>query len=264
MSPRFRPRMADLPASFRLDGRVALVTGASKGIGEAMARALAAAGAHVVVTSRKREAVEAVAESIREAGGQATGRALHVGRLDELAGAVGEIAAESGGLHVLINNAAANPVYGPVEDTDEAAYDKIMDVNVKGPFLLSQAALPHLSRDGGSILNVSSIGGVKPETGLGIYSVSKAALISLTDVMAKEWGRHGVRANAICPGLIQTAFSEALWGDEKTRERFTRHLPAGRVGQPEDLAGLTVFLASDASAYCTGATFTVDGGYLVA
>ena len=256
--------MAALPDSFRLDGRVALVTGASKGIGESMARALAAAGAHVVVTSRSQEAVDAVAESIRQSGGQATGRALHVGRLDALADAVGEIAAELGGLHVLVNNAATNPVYGPVEDTDEAAFDKIMDVNVKGPFLLAQAALPHMKGRGGSVINVSSIGGRKPEEGLGIYSVSKAALISMTEVMGKEWGRHGVRANAICPGLIKTKFSQALWADDATRDRFTRHLPAGRIGEPEDLDGLTVFLASDASAYCTGSVFTVDGGYLVA
>ena len=256
--------MAALPDSFRLDGRVALVTGASKGIGESMARALAAAGAHVVVTSRNQESVDAVAESIRQSGGQATGRALHVGRLDALADAVGEIAGELGGLHVLVNNAATNPVYGPVEETDEAAFDKIMDVNVKGPFLLAQAALPHMKESGGSVINVSSIGGRKPEEGLGIYSVSKAALISMTEVMGKEWGRHGVRANAICPGLIKTKFSQALWADDKTRDRFTRHLPAGRIGEPEDLDGLTVFLASDASAYCTGAVFTVDGGYLVA
>ena len=256
--------MPALPDAFRLDGKVALVTGASKGIGEAMAHALAQAGAHVVVTSRRQEAVEAVAADIRAAGGQATGRALHVGKLDELAPAVDAIAEAHGGLHVLVNNAAANPAYGPVEDTPEEAYDKIMEVNVKGPFLLAQAALPHLKKEGGSIINVSSIGGRKPEQGLGIYSVSKAALLSLTEVMGKEWGRHGVRANAICPGLIQTKFSEALWADDKTRERFVRHLPAGRVGQPEDLAGLTTFLASDASAYCTGATFTVDGGYLVA
>lgn len=257
--------MPDLPDTFRLDGRVALLTGASRGIGEAMARALAAAGAHVVVTSRRQESVEAVAASIRETGGQATGRALHVGHADELAEAVGEIAAAHGGLHILVNNAATNPVYGPVEDTDAGAFDKIMEVNVKGPFLLAQAALPHMAEaGGGSIVNVSSIGGVKPETGLGIYSVSKAALISLTQVMAKEWGRHGVRANVICPGLIQTQFSEALWTDEKTLDRFTRHLPAGRIGVPEDFAGLAVFLASDASAYCTGGTFTADGGYLVA
>ncbi len=256
--------MAALPDSFRLDGRVALVTGASKGIGESMARALAHAGAHVVVTSRSQESVDAVAESIRQSGGQATGRALHVGKLDELADAVGEIAGELGGLHVLVNNAATNPVYGPVEETDEAAFDKIMDVNVKGPFLLAQAALPHMKEGGGSVINVSSIGGRKPEEGLGIYSVSKAALISMTEVMGKEWGRHGVRANAICPGLIKTKFSQALWADDKTRDRFTRHLPAGRIGEPEDLDGLTVFLASDASAYCTGSVFTVDGGYLVA
>ena len=256
--------MSALPDSFRLDGRVALVTGASRGIGEAMARALAEAGAHVVVTSRKAESVEAVAESIRQSGGQATGRALHVGRADELAEAVHQIAEAHGGLHVLVNNAATNPVYGPVEDTDEAAFDQIMGVNVKGPFLLAQAALPHLADEGGSVINVSSIGGVKPEAGLGIYSVSKAALVSLTQVMAKEWGPKGVRANAVCPGLIQTRFSQALWDDERTLDRFTRHLPAGRIGVPEDLAGLAVFLASDASAYCTGGVFTADGGYLVA
>ena len=256
--------MPDFSDAFRLDGKVALITGASKGIGEAMAHALAQAGAHVLVTSRRQEAVDAVAQSIREAGGQATGHALHVGKLDQLAPAVQALAEEHGGLHILVNNAATNPVYGPVQDTPEAAYDKIMEVNVKGPFLLAQAALPHLRKSGGSIINVSSIGGVKPESGLGIYSVSKAALISLTQVMAKEWGPHGVRANVICPGLIQTKFSEALWADDTTRERFTRHLPLGRVGQPEELAGLTAFLASDASAYCTGSTFTVDGGFLIA
>ena len=256
--------MARLPDSFRLDGRVALVTGASRGIGEAMAWALAEAGAHVVVTSRRQASVEAVAERIRQAGGQATGRVLHVGHADSLAEAVGAIASERGGLHILVNNAATNPVYGPVEHTDAAAFDQILGVNVKGPFLLAQAALPHLAAEGGSILNVSSIGGVKPEAGLGIYSVSKAALISLTQVMATEWGARGVRANVICPGLIQTQFSQALWSDDRTRERFTRGLPAGRIGVPEDLAGLAVFLASDASAYCTGGVFTVDGGYLVA
>ncbi|WP_412063652.1 SDR family NAD(P)-dependent oxidoreductase [Rubrivirga sp. IMCC45206] len=256
--------MPALPDSFRLDSRVALVTGASRGIGEAMARALADAGAHVVVASRRQEAVDAVAASIRAAGGQATGRALHVGRADEIAEAVSEIADTHGGLHVLVNNAATSPVYGPVEETDERAFDQIMGVNLKGPFLLAQAALPYLSVSGGSILNVSSIGGVTPETGVGIYSVSKAALISLTQVMAKEWGRHGVRANAICPGLIQTQLSQPMWADEKTLARFTRGVPAGRIGVPEDLAGLAVFLASDASAYCTGGVFTVDGGYLVA
>lgn len=256
--------MPALPDTFRLDGRVALVTGASRGIGEAMARALAAAGAHVVVASRRQEAVDAVTASIREAGGQATGRALHVGRPDEIEGAVAEIAEAHGGLHVLVNNAATSPVYGPVEESDARAFDQIMGVNLKGPFLLARAALPHLSADGGSILNVSSIGGVKPETGLGLYSVSKAALLSLTQVMAAEWSRHGVRANAICPGLIRTQLSEPLWADERTLGRFTRGLPAGRIGVPEDLAGLAVFLASDASAYCTGGVFTADGGYLVA
>ena len=256
-------KASDLFASFRLDGRVALVTGASKGIGEAMARALAAAGAHVVVSSRSQEAVDAVAASIRADGGEATGRAIHVGRTSELAGHIEAIADALGRLDVLVNNAATNPVYGPIEATPLSAFDKIFEVNVKGPFALATAALPFLREGGGSVINVSSVGGARPEPGLGVYSASKAALVSLTQAMAREWGPHGVRVNAICPGLIKTTFSEALWRDEAMRRRIEHDLPLRRIGTSADLAGLALFLASDASAYCTGGVFTADGGFLL-
>ena len=254
---------SSLPASFRLDGKVALVTGASRGIGEVIARALAEAGAHVVVSSRRAESVEAVAASIRQLGGSASARAIHMGALGELAPAADAIVAEHGRLDVLVNNAASSPVFGPVEDTPMSAVDKILDVNLKGPFALACAALPHLRAEGGSIVNVSSVGGVKPETGLGMYSVSKAALVSLTRVMAKEWGPD-VRANVICPGLIRTDFSEPLWANESVAARFEGRLPLGRIGTSDEIAGLALFLASDASSYCTGSIFTADGGFLVA
>ena len=168
-----------------------------------------------------------------------------------------------GGIDILINNAATNPVFGPVVNTDSAAFDKIMDINVKAPFELGKMVLPIMQqRGGGAIINISSIGGLTPEPGLGIYSVSKSALIMLTKVMAKEWGSAGVRANVICPGLIQTKFSEALWKNEEMLSKSIKHLPIQRIGQPEDLAGIALYLASDAGAYTTGAVLSVDGGYV--
>ncbi len=178
-----------IPERFRLDGKVAVVTGASKGIGEAIARGLAEFGAHVVVSSRKQEAVDAVAEAFRADGLAATGLACHVGDTDAIGALVDRVTAGFGGIDVIVNNAAANPVYGPIEETDGDAYDKIMDVNLRGPFELCKRALPSMrARGGGSIVNVSSIGGLNPEPGIGMYSVSKAALINLTKTMAKEWG----------------------------------------------------------------------------
>jgi dehydrogenase/reductase SDR family protein 4 len=252
----------NIAARFRLDGKVALVTGASKGIGEAMARALAEQGAHTVVSSRKQEAVDAVAESIRAAGFEATSIAANTGNLDELQALLDRTCEVFGGIDIVINNAAANPVFGPLQNTDERAFDKIVDVNLKGPFELCKRAYPIMKqRGGGSIINISSIGGLRPEAGIGIYSVSKAAIISLTRAMAQDWGPDNIRVNAICPGLIKTRFSEALWQDEAILERFLGHIPLGRAGEPEDVAGLAVFLASPAAAYCNGGVYTVDGGY---
>ncbi len=249
---------------FRLDGKVALISGASKGIGEAIARGLAAFGARVVVSSRKQDAVDAVATAIRDAGGDATAVAANVGHADDVEALIAATVDACGGLDILINNAAANPVYGPLQDTDARAFDKIVDVNLKGPFELAKLACPLMrARGGGSIINISSIGGLVPEHNIGIYSVSKAALISLTKTMAQDWGGDGIRANAICPGLIRTRFSEALWSDAGTSRRFVERIALGRIGEPDDLVGLAIYLASDASAYCSGGTYMVDGGYSV-
>ena len=247
---------------FRLDGKVALVTGASKGIGAAMARGLAAFGAQVVVSSRKQEAVDQVAQALIDDGFDAAALAANTGQIEDLERLVAFTHQRYGGLDILINNAAANPVYGPLQDSDSRAFDKIVDVNLRGPFELSKLARPLMAaRGGGSILHISSIGGLRPEAGIGLYSVSKAALINLTRAMAQDWGAEGIRCNAICPGLIRTRFSEALWRDDSTRSRFEQKIPLGRLGEPEDLVGLAVYLASDASAYCSGGIYMVDGGY---
>jgi len=247
---------------FRLDGKVALITGASKGIGAAMARGLAESGARVVLSSRKQAAVAALAEEFCADGLEATGIAANMGNCDDIHSLVEQVVQQYGGVDIIINNAAANPVYGPLQNTDSGAFDKIIDVNLKGPFELCKTAYPILrQRGGGSIIHISSIGGLRPETGIGIYSVSKAAIINLTRAMAQDWGADNIRVNAICPGLIKTRFSEALWQDQATYEHFVNQIPLGRIGEPDDLAGLAVYLASDASAYCSGGIYMVDGGY---
>ena len=247
---------------FQLDNKVAIVTGASKGIGEAMARGLAEFGAKVVISSRKRESVDAVAESFKNDGLEAIAIAANMGNVEEAHALVDQTVDAYGGIDIIINNAAANPVFGPIQNTEERAFDKILDVNLKGPFELCKKAYPILKqRGGGSIINISSIGGLTPERGIGIYSVSKAGLINLTKVMAQDWGADNIRVNAICPGLIKTKFSEALWGNEPILDRFLQQIPLNRVGTSDDVAGLAVYLASDAAAYCTGGVYLIDGGY---
>ena len=246
-----------------MTGKVALVTGASKGIGEAIARGLAEFGATVVVSSRKQEAVDAVAASLREDGFDALAIAANVGNADDITALLDQVRERCGGVDILVNNAAANPVFGPIQNTDERAFDKIIDVNLRGPFELCKRVYPVMrERGGGSIINISSIGGVTPESGIGIYSVSKAAIINMTQAMAQDWGSDNIRVNAICPGLIRTRFSEALWSDDDILQRFLQHTPLGRPGEPDEVAGLACFLASDAAAYCSGGLYSVDGGYL--
>lgn len=255
----------NLPDEFRLDGKIALVTGASRGIGEAVAQGLAASGAKVVLAARKQEGVDAAVGKIRDAGFEAAGIPAHVGK-DEAIGELVDFTVETyGGVDVLVNNAATNPVFGPVLDQDAAALDKVHEVNVRGPFVLAQKLQPIMAeRGGGSIINMASMAGIAPMAGLGMYSVSKAALIHLTKVLASEWGAAGIRANAVCPGLIKTKFSSALWQDEGVAQSTVAQLAIPRLGEPDDVAGVTVFLASDAARYCTGGVYTVDGGYTIA
>jgi dehydrogenase/reductase SDR family protein 4 len=247
---------------FSLDGNVALVTGGTRGIGRAIALAFAAAGARVVVASRKPEAVESTVSELRAMGALAEGVAANVGKPGEAKRLVEETVAAFGGIGILVNNAAVNPVFGPVENTGSDAFDKIISVNVRAPFDLAKEARPHfIARGGGVVLNIASIGAITPDAGLGIYSMSKAALVSLTKVFAKEWGKDKIRANAICPGLIKTDFSSTLWKDERILAHMMNRQATPVLGEPGDIAGLALFLCSDAGRFCTGGTYMADGGY---
>jgi len=249
---------------FTLKGKVAIITGASKGIGKSIAFALGQMGAKIVISSRKQDALDKVSKELESEGIETLALAANIGDEQSMISLVEKSIAHFGGIDILINNAAANPSFGPVQHTSGDIFDKIMNVNVKGPFELAKLIYPSMkSRGGGSIINISSIGGLSPEAMLGIYSVSKAAVISLTKVMAKEWGRVGIRANVICPGLIKTKFSEALWSNEEMVNTMLKELPSGRIGEVEDIAGLALFLSSEASSYCTGAVYTADGGYTI-
>lgn len=249
---------------FDLTGKVALITGASKGIGEAIARIFAEYGAKVVISSRKQADLYELANDIKATGGECTGVAAHAGEIAQLKLLVEKTVEIYGGIDILVNNAATNPVYGPSLDCSESAFDKIMQVNVKAPFELAKMIHPIMkARGGGSVINISSIAGHTPDPGLGIYSVSKASLNMLTKVLAKEWGEDGIRVNAICPGLIKTKFSQALWDNEKTLAHFTKRLPIARMGSVEEISPMALYLASSASAYTTGGLFSIDGGTII-
>jgi NAD(P)-dependent dehydrogenase (short-subunit alcohol dehydrogenase family) len=242
---------------FDLSGKVALVTGASRGIGESIARLLGAYGAEVIVSSRKIDGCEAVASSIRESGGKATAMACHVGAT------FATIKEQFGRLDILVNNAAANPYFGHILDTDLAAYDKTVDVNIRGYFFMSTAAGKMMKEQGGGvILNTASVNGVSPGAMQGIYSITKAAVISMTKAFAKECGPLNIRVNALLPGLTETKFASALTSNEKILKTALTQIPLGRVAQPDEMAGTVLYLVSDASSYTTGTTVTVDGGYL--
>jgi NAD(P)-dependent dehydrogenase (short-subunit alcohol dehydrogenase family) len=252
-----------MSVSFDLTGRVALVSGASRGIGEAIAMALAQYGAEVVVSSRKLEGCEAVAEQIRAAGGKARAIACHIGDMAALESVFAQIRSEYGRLDVLVNNAATNPYYGHVLDTDLGAFQKTVDVNIRGYFFASVFG-GRIMREhgGGSIINVASVNAVRPGPLQAIYSVTKGAVLNMTKAFAKECGPLGIRCNAILPGLIRTKFAGALISDEKQLEHYLGTNPIARVGEPQDIAGAALFLASPASAYVTGEFLVVDGGFL--
>lgn len=257
------PPHEDALARLRLDGKVAIVTGGTRGIGFAIATTFARAGARVVITSRKPEHVDAAVKALKAEGHTVVGIPAHMGKIADAHEVAARTVQHFDGIDIIVNNAATNPVFGPLQHAGDAAFDKIFSVNVKGPLELCKTAHGIMAeRGGGAIVNIASIGGVSPEAGLGLYSVSKAALISLTKVMAQEWGADGIRANVICPGLIKTKFSEALWQDEHISNQVLGHQPIRRIGTPDDVTGLALFLASDAAAYCTGGIYMADGGYL--
>jgi dehydrogenase/reductase SDR family protein 4 len=249
------------PESCYLTGRLALVTGATRGIGLAVAHALAQRGVSLVITGRKPETLEQAVVQLSAHGGQTRGIVCHQGDPDAIDILFAELDASGAAPDVVVINAATNPVMGPLVDLDLVAWRKILDVNLTGALLTAQAAARRMiPRLRGSIVFMASIAGIEPIAGLGAYSVSKAGLLGLMRALARELGPSGVRVNAIAPGLVETHFSQALFQNQSAYREIISRVPLGRHGQPEDIAGAAVFLASEASAYITGQTLIVDGG----
>ena len=244
-----------------LNGKVAIVTGASRGIGRAIAEVFAREGARVVICGRKQDTLNQVAGEI---GPSVKPIACHVGRADQIEHLVAVTTREIGPVDILVNNAATNVSFGPCLEIDEAQFDKMIEINLKSAFRLVKAVAPGMSdRGNGSIINIASIAGLRPQLHSLLYSMTKAALIMMTQSYALELGAKGVRVNAIAPGLIQTALSEHYWKDEAQRESLLAKQPIQRLGQPSDVAELALLLASEKGSYITGQTFAVDGGFLL-
>jgi len=245
-----------------LEGKIALVTGASRGIGEAIALAFADAGADVAISSRKLPDLDKVAERIRATGRRALSVAAHNREPDDLRRLAATVKQEFGRIHILVNNAATNPVMGPLVDMEERTYDQILNTNLKGYFILSQLAARMMidQGGGGNIVNISSVGGVSPDQGLGLYCISKAGINMLTRALAIELGDYNIRVNAIAPGTVKTRFSQALWSNEALMAEEFKRTPLKRIAQPEEVARTALYLVSDAAAYVTGQIIVMDGG----
>lgn len=248
-----------MTASITLEGKVAIVTGASRGIGEAIARTFAAHGAKVVVASRKIEGVEAVARSIGDA---ATAIATHTGRQEECVALVRRAVEHFGKVDVLVNNAATNPYFGPMMDIDEGAWDKTFEVNTKGYFWMTREVVRHLRerKAGGSIIHMASIAGVGAAPLQAVYGMTKAAVIAMTKTLAYELAGENIRVNAIAPGYVDTKFAAAVLKNDVLLEELMRRTPLKRYAQPDEIAGAALYLASDASSYVTGQSMVIDGG----
>ena len=246
---------------FDLSGRVAIVTGSSKGIGEALARGLAEFGASVVISSRKQAACEAVAAAYRADGLDATAIACHVGNPDDRRRLIERTMNHYGRLDVLINNAATNPYFGPIEGLTPEAYEKTLAINLTAALELSNLALPHLRKsDGASVLHVSSVEGLHANAGFGAYNISKAGLLMLGKSQAAEWAAAGIRVNVLCPGLVRTKLSAALLASEQLERQMLNAIPLRFIAEPDQIGGVAPWLASGAGAYVTGAVIVVDGG----
>ena len=254
---------------FNLDGKVAVISGASRGIGEAIARAYVDAGARVAISSRKAENIEPVAAAINERHpGRAFPVVAHAGDPESGPKLVEQAVAHFGRVDIAVANAATNPHFGPLLASEESQWDKIYEVNVKGAFWLARAAARQIQAqnnagdgEGGKLIFVGSIAGLEPGPMMGIYSISKAAILMMTQVLAVELSADKIQVNAIAPGFVKTSFSRALWQNPMLSKRLTEGTPAGRMAEPEELVGIAIYLASPASSFTTGAVFTVDGGY---
>jgi NAD(P)-dependent dehydrogenase (short-subunit alcohol dehydrogenase family) len=250
---------------FRLDDKVAIVTGSSRGIGRAIAESMASLGAKVVVSSRKTEACEAVAGGIRAQGGEAITVACNVSRKPEVENLVAETIKQCGRIDILVCNAAVNPTYGPLATLTDEVFDKIMGANVKSNLWLCNLAIPGMAERGdGAVIIVSSIAGLRASQNLGGYGISKAADFSLARNLAAEWGPRNVRVNCIAPGLIQTDFARALWEDPARLAKRNEQTPLRRIGQPHEIGPVAAFLASPAASYITGQVIVADGGVTIA
>lgn len=250
----------DVARLFSLEGKVALITGGSRGIGRAIALVFADAGADVAISARKLPDLEEVAKEIKAKGRKGLAVASHAAKLEDSKNLVERVKTEFGRIDILVNNAGTNPAMFPIMDAEEWLWDVDMNVNLKGPFLLSQLVARMMrEQGGGNIINMASAAGFRPSN-LNIYGISKAGLIMLTQVMAREWGQYNIRVNAIAPGVLQTKFSEALWKPPGATESVQKGTALGRIGVPEDVAGTALYLASDASGYVTGVTILVDAG----
>lgn len=250
---------------FDLSGKVALITGSTKGIGKAIASRMAEHGARVVVSSRNQDACDEVAEEIRSAGGEAIGIACNINYKEQLEALVKQTTEQLGPIDVLVCNAALNPYYGPIQNIPDAAFDKVMHANIGSVHRLCQLVIPGMAeRGGGAVIIVSSIGGLKGTDKLGAYAISKAADMQIARNLAVEWGPENVRVNCIAPGLVRTDFARALWENPDTYAATVKHYPLRRIGEPDEIAGAAVFLASSAGSFTTGQTIVIDGGGTIA
>jgi len=246
---------------FDLTGKIALVTGASRGIGESIAKLLTEQGAHVIVSSRKIDDCQAVADAILESGGSAEALACHVGSMEDITNTFATIRERHGRLDIMVNNAATNPYFGHILDTDLAAYNKTVEVNIRGYFFMSvEAGKLMKEQGGGAIVNTASVNALQPGDMQGIYSISKAAVVNMTKAFAKECGPLGIRVNALLPGLTKTRFAGALFDQEDIYQHVVTSIPMGRHAEADEMAGTVLYLVSDASSYISGECVVVDGG----
>jgi len=250
---------------FDLTGKTALITGSSRGIGRACAEEMGRLGARVVISSRKADACDAVAAELSDDGIEAAAIPCNVGYKDQLEDLVARTRETFGQIDILVCNAAVNPVYGPMADVADDAFDRVMNTNLRSTFWLANMVLPEMAeRKDGAVIVLSSIAGLTGNAKIGVYGISKAAEAQLVRNLAVEWGKHNIRVNAIAPGLIKTDFARALWEDADRKARVEALTPLGRIGAPQDVGGLAAFLASPAAAYISGQTLVVDGGLTIA